>query len=142
ESAFLNSKIDIRAHLQGRHNILFDFYRTLIDFRRRTPALRNLLKENMDVRRLGEKGLFVRRWFGKEDVFSVYNFDKSPREMVLNIPSGRWTKELDSSSEEWGGEGEAAPKLIESSGSEIVVCLNLCGFALYRMVVCPDCTDA
>ena len=132
ESTFLNSKIDIQLHMQGKHKVLFDFYRALLNLRKRMPAFKNLLKKNMEVKGLEEKALFVRRWFAEDDVFCVYNFNEEHGDVALKIPSGVWVKVLDSSSKEWGGEGEAAHKFIESSGTEIRVHMHPYSFAVYK----------
>ena len=133
ERTFLDSRIDIQTHLRGKHKILFDFYRELIDLRKRIPAFKNLLKENMEVKGLGEKALFVRRWFSGDDVFCIYNFNERHGDIALSIPPGDWVKVLDSSSKEWGGEGEAAHKSIASSGTEIKVPMLPYSFAVYKI---------
>jgi len=54
ESTFLNSKINIGLHQEGRHNVLFRFYKELIRLRKEVPALSNLSKESVEVKELGE----------------------------------------------------------------------------------------
>jgi maltooligosyltrehalose trehalohydrolase len=119
--------------VRGKHKILFDFYRALIYLRQNMPALKNLLKEKMEVEKLGGKALFVRRWFAADDVSCVFSFNEKHGDIALKIPRGVWVKVLDSSSEEWGGEGEAAHKVIESSGNEVTVPMPPYGFVVYKM---------
>jgi maltooligosyltrehalose trehalohydrolase len=133
ESTFLNSKINIRLGQHGRHKVLLDFYRELISLRKKTPSLSNLLKENMEVNEIEERILFVRRWFAEDDTFCIYNFDKRRRSITVTIPSGIWTKALDSSSKQWKGKGEAAAALIETGRSETEVSLHSYSFAVYKM---------
>lgn len=113
ESTFFNSKIDVSLHLTGRHNSIFQFYKKLITLRKEIPALSHLSKENMEVKRV-ERGtplpplnreeslwnvLFVKRWFGGDEVFMLYNLDSYPVEVDINISAGLWNKLIDSSAE-------------------------------------------
>ncbi len=134
ESAFLNSKINTQLRQRGQHKILFNFYKDLISLRKKMPALNNLLKENMEVSAPEEKILFVRRWFGEDDIFCVYNFDGRIADIMITLPFGTWTKILDSSSKEWRGKGEAADTLIRSVRSEISISLHPYSFVVYRMM--------
>ncbi len=133
ESTFLNSKINVQLGQHGQHKILLDFYRELISLRKKLPSLNNLLKENMEVNEIEERILFVRRWFAEDDIFCIYNFNKRRRSISLTLPSGIWTKALDSSSRQWKGAGEAAAALIETGRSEIDVSMHPYSFAVYKM---------
>ncbi len=133
ESTFLHSKINIQLHRHGHHKVLFDFYKGLMDLRKKTPAFNNLLKENMEVKGLEEKVLFVRRWFAEDDVFWICNFEEKRRDVMLTLPSGTWAKILDSSAKRWGGEREAAHNLIQSSITEVSISLRPYNFVVYKM---------
>jgi maltooligosyltrehalose trehalohydrolase len=133
ESTFLNSKINIQLHQHGQHKIFFNFYKVLIDLRKKMPAFNNLLKENMEIKELEDKILFVRRWFAEDDIFCIYNFNGKHRDVKLTLPSGTWAKILDSSSKEWRGKGEVADKLIKSFNTEILISLHPYNFAVYKM---------
>jgi maltooligosyltrehalose trehalohydrolase len=133
ESTFLNSRINIPLHQHGRHKIFFDFYKGLIDLRKKMPAFNNLLKENMEIKELEDKILFVRRWFAEDDILCIYNFNGKHRDVMLTLPYGTWAKILDSSSKEWRGKGEVADKLIRSSNAEILISLHPYNFAVYKM---------
>lgn len=134
ESTFLNSKIHIELRHHGEHEILFEFYKKLIELRKEIPSLRNLNNETMEVKGFKEeKTLFLRRWFRDDEVFCIYNFNNKKVKTVLKIPEGIWNKILDSSSREWGGSGGSAEHKIESFGSEILLTLTSHSFVLYRM---------
>jgi len=133
ESTFVISKINIQLHQHGQHKIFFNFYKVLIDLRKKMPAFNNLLKENMEVKELEEKVLSVRRWFAEDDILCIYNFNGKHRDVKLTLPSGTWAKILDSSSTEWRGKGEVADKLIKSSSAEILISLHPYNFAVYKM---------
>ena len=132
-STFLNSKIDIQLHRHGEHKILFEFYKRLIDLRKKMPAFSNLLKENMEVNEPGERVLFVRRWFAEDEIFSLYNFSGKRAEMMLTLPAGTWEKILDSSLKEWGGPGETSDTVIKSSGTEMILSLQPYSLVVYQM---------
>lgn len=134
ESTFLNSKIHIELRHHGEHEILFEFYKKLIELRKEIPSLRNLNNETMEVKGFKEeKTLFLRRLFRDDEVFCIYNFNNKKVKTVLKIPEGIWNKILDSSSREWGGSGGSAEHKIESFGSEILLTLTSHSFVLYRM---------
>lgn len=134
ESTFLNSKVNIRLHLQGKHNIFFNFYRELIKLRKEIPAFSNLIKENMEIWGFEEeKVLFVRRWFEDEEVFCIYNFNEKDIELNLMLPEGIWKKMLGSSSKEWGGSGCVSEETIKQQYKEVFIKINPDSFVLYRM---------
>jgi len=157
ESTFLNSKINIGLHQEGRHNVLFRFYKELIRQRKEVPALSNLSKESMEVKGIGEntptthsplergagvcnrgeseqKALFVRRWFEGDETFCLYNFSKKDVKIRLPLPNGLWLRILASSSEEWSGDGSISDWKIESNGLEGSLNIKGHSFVLYRLV--------
>lgn len=135
ESTFLNSKINVSLHREGRHNILFRFYKELIRLRKEVPALSNLSKENMEVKGFEEERvLYVRRWFEDDGVFCLYNFDERHAKIKLTLPEGIWEKILESSSKEWEGDGSLPEEKMESNSSEVVMGINPHSFVLYRKI--------
>jgi maltooligosyltrehalose trehalohydrolase len=133
ESTFLNSKINIGLHQQGRHNVLFRFYKELIRLRKEVPALSNLSKEDMEITGFKKgKVLYVRRWFEGDEIFCLYNFNKEDTKIRLPLPNGLWLRILDSSSDDWIGNGSASVRKIESTGPEISLHLKNHSFILYR----------
>ncbi|RJQ23977.1 MAG: malto-oligosyltrehalose trehalohydrolase [Nitrospiraceae bacterium] len=154
EQTFLNSKINIGLHHEGKHNVLFRFYRELIRMRKEIPALSNSSKDNMEVMRIGEntplphsplergagvcnrgesgeKVLFVRRWFEGDEIFCVYNFSESRVNIKLKVEGVR-EKILDSSSKEWGGEGGVSVREIEPNSPEVSLNIKGHSLVLYR----------
>jgi maltooligosyltrehalose trehalohydrolase len=131
ESTFLHSRIDIQLHRQGTHKILFEFYKRVIDLRKKMPAFNNLSKKQTEVKVLEERVLFVRRWFSGDNVFCIYSFDKNRRDVLLAPPPGTWTKILDSSSKEWGGKGEAAENSVGPEYGEVQISMHPYSLAVY-----------
>ena len=117
EATFLRSKLKRELRSQGEHRVLWVFYKELIRLRKTVPALAMLSKERMEVRGFDpEKILFIRRGSGREEVFIIFNFDDSPKSVVLPIPAGDWRKQFDSEEEKWGGRVKAVPVRIQSGG--------------------------
>lgn len=135
EATFLNSKIDLERRHYDRHQTLLGFYKSLLRLRKETAPLYNLSKTHMEVRAFeAEKMLFVRRWYGEDEVFSLYNFSEDQRTTPFPLTKKMWEKALDSSEIRWGGTGSAAEPRIDARGSEIVLRMKPHSFVLYRSV--------
>jgi maltooligosyltrehalose trehalohydrolase len=120
---FLRSKINWKKRKEGKNKVLLDFYKRLIELRKKIPALSELNKDNLDVWGLEEeKIMFMRRWKdGSEShVFSVFNFNKSDMSFRTYLPEARWKKVLDSSEKLWNGPGILLPDEL-NSGDEITI---------------------
>jgi maltooligosyltrehalose trehalohydrolase len=133
---FLNSKIDLHLRRSGSHKVLLEFYKRLIKMRKETPSLNTLSKKGMKIVTLqGKKTLFVKRQYGRDQTFTLFNFEKRPVEFKPFISKGHWEKSLDSSSKEWDGLGESVPDEIQSDGSEVSLRLQPYHFVLYRQLI-------
>ena len=118
---FLGSKLDWKKRNEGKHGILREFYRSLIELRKNTPALSRPGKENLRVWALeGESLVFWRRWKDASHAFCVMNFaeedvifQKEDSFHQAALPSGKWKKVLDSAEERWSGSGAWLPDVIE-----------------------------
>jgi maltooligosyltrehalose trehalohydrolase len=140
DQTFLDSKININLRQEGRHNVLFRFYRELIRLRKEVPALSNMSRESMEVRGFEEeKVLYVRRWSEGDEVFCLYNFNKDDASIRLALPEGAWKKTLDPSASEWGGEVSMAVSEIKSDGSGVTFNIKGHCFVLYEKSLKPDC---
>ncbi|MCT7956197.1 malto-oligosyltrehalose trehalohydrolase [Laspinema palackyanum] len=117
-NTFNQCKLNWEKHQQGQHQILWNFYRRLIELRRTIPALKNRSKETLDSSCLeAENLLFVRRWHDNSQVFYVINFSNNMVKFEPNIPEGNWQKILDSSEESWKGSGASLPDVIQPQKS-------------------------
>ena len=123
ENTFRRSKLNHRLKHQDRHRVLLEYHKELIHLRRSLPALRYLSKENMDVVTFDEQRvLAVRRWNGKSEVLTLFNFTDSEAQEIENIPHGVWRKRLDSEDSRWMGKGSSTPNVVDSrSGIGLVV---------------------
>jgi maltooligosyltrehalose trehalohydrolase len=135
DATFLKSKIDLELRQQGQHRTMLGFYKELIRLRKETASLNNLSKIDMEVKTFAaEKMLFVRRWQGCEEVFSLFNFSEDQHAVPLTLPEGIWEKMLDSSEIRWAGTGSSMEPSIDARGREVVVRMKPHSFILYRSV--------
>jgi maltooligosyltrehalose trehalohydrolase len=136
EATFLRSKINFELRDTASHRILRDFYRELIRLRRIHPALAHLSKEDTDVIALEiKKTLFVRRRCGENEVFLAFSFAKSVIAVDAPVPPGCWERLLDSSDEQWKGDGSLVASKLQSVG-EVGLQLNRKSFVIYEKL--PD----
>ncbi|MCT7985027.1 malto-oligosyltrehalose trehalohydrolase [Laspinema sp. A4] len=130
-NTFSQCQLNWEKHQQGQHQVLWNFYRKLIELRRTVPALKKLSKETLDCSCLkAENLLFVRRWAEKSQVFYVINFSTNTVKFEPNIPEGNWQKILDSSEETWKGSGSSLPEVLHPQKSVSIPPLTV---AVYQM---------
>jgi maltooligosyltrehalose trehalohydrolase len=125
---FLRSRLRWEKRREGRHKVLFEFYRRLIQLRKGIPALSNPDRNNIEVSGM-EKIILLRRWCDESHVFCIMNFHEENIIFHAHLPNGRWKKILDSSDEMWGGSGSSLPGMIEK---EQELTIRPLGFALYE----------
>jgi maltooligosyltrehalose trehalohydrolase len=135
EETFLRSHIHLDLRRRGRHKILFELYGALIKLRKEIPTLSHLNKTELEVETCGERPLLVmRRGYGEDRAYGIFNFFETPAEGKILMRKGIWQKVFDSSSDEWGGQGSLLPEFIPSHGSEVRLGLQGYSFVLYRKV--------
>jgi maltooligosyltrehalose trehalohydrolase len=133
EKAFLGSKIHLGLHEHGKHKVLFELYRALIKLRQEISSLSHLSKTGIEVMVYKEiPALMIRRRYGEDRVFGLFNFSEKPGGVRILIEKGVWQKVFDSSLNEWDGPGSSLPESIQSNGSEVYLNLEAYGFVLYR----------
>jgi maltooligosyltrehalose trehalohydrolase len=135
EETFLRSRIHLDLRRHGRHKILFKLYGALIKLRKEIPALSHLSKTELEVEICEEPPLLVmRRGYGEDRVYGIFNFFEKPAEGKIFMRKGMWQKVFDSSSDEWGGQASLLPEFIPSHGSEVRLGLQGYSFVLYRKI--------
>ncbi|MDA2919818.1 malto-oligosyltrehalose trehalohydrolase [Desulfobacterota bacterium AH_259_B03_O07] len=114
---FLRSKLRWERRKKGKHKVLLDYYKTIIQLRIQIPALSNLDKDSLELFGFeNEKVVCMRRWEEEtqSQVFLVINLNRSDLNIIVNFPQGNWIKVLDSSEEKWNGPGSILPEEIDS----------------------------
>jgi len=128
------SRLNLRLRDQGKHGMLFRFYKELIRIRKTLPALQHPDKHAIEVTTYEvERILTLRRWYrAGAQSFILFNFNDTPVPFPVSLPDGEWRKILDSSSETWGGPGTRLPERLWD-GNEVTP--GAWGLALYASEV-------
>jgi maltooligosyltrehalose trehalohydrolase len=115
EATFLQAKLQHGLRTQGKHGVLYTFYRTLLNLRTNLAALATLRKDLMEVSSQ-DQVLCVRRWCQDAAVLLLLHFGTTPLTCALPIPAGTWQKRLDSAARQWQGPGSTLPASLDSTG--------------------------
>jgi maltooligosyltrehalose trehalohydrolase len=108
EETFQRSKLDWSLQREGRHKIVREFYRRLLQLRCDVPALGRLDKQSMEVELLDDfKILAVTRWYEQSRVCVIHHFGDAPRQFEPPLEPGIWRKLLDSSDSRWSADDRA-----------------------------------
>jgi maltooligosyltrehalose trehalohydrolase len=135
EATFLRSKINLDLRQNGRHEILFEFYKALIQLRKDIPCLSCPDKKGLQIRAFQkEKAILMRRRYGGDRVICAFNFSDKPITIKARIEKGFWQKIFGSASEEWGGLGALVPESILSGDSAVKFVIDAYAFALFRLL--------
>jgi len=116
EATFQRSRINIEIRKQGRHALLYSFYRRLIVLRKNNSCLRTVNRQACTVTQAGDAPvLLLARKNDHYRSLCILNFATTP--ITVNLPgSYDWEVLLDSSESEWGGLGPGVILQGEDSG--------------------------
>ncbi len=113
---FEKSKLNWSLKDEGKHRLLWRFYRELLRLRREDPALMNLDHRSAEAHaREREQVLTLRRWNHEDEVLACMNFSDRSAEIHLSLHPGTWHLVLDSADVVWGGPGHEVPEHIPLS---------------------------
>jgi maltooligosyltrehalose trehalohydrolase len=133
-ATFERSKLNHALGRQAKHQVLREFYKTLIALRKAEPALAFADRQRCNVQSLSVPGrlsepasetvgewarggvMTVRRLAAGRDVWCVFHFGGDAQTVELPLGSGWWEKRLDSADVRWQGPGSEFPERLESSG--------------------------
>jgi maltooligosyltrehalose trehalohydrolase len=133
EETFHHSRIHLDLHRHGKHKALFELYRTLVKYRKEISSLSHLGLVGMEIKTCEEAAtLTMRRRYGEDRVFGIFNFSDKPAEALIFVEQGLWQKLLDSSSNRWEGPGSSLPESFPSNGAELPFKVDAFSFVLYR----------
>ncbi|OGP94073.1 MAG: malto-oligosyltrehalose trehalohydrolase [Deltaproteobacteria bacterium RBG_16_47_11] len=133
EATFSRSKIHLDLRHDEKHEILLEFYKTLIRLRKEIPSLSALDKKGIEIKAFEkEKVILINRECEEDRTICIFNFSDKPIKVETAVEKGSWEKIFASASEEWGGMGPLVPESILSSGSEVIFVLDAHAFAVYR----------
>jgi maltooligosyltrehalose trehalohydrolase len=116
---FLKSKLQWEKKNRGKHKVMHDFYKLLLQMRKEIPAFLSAERDHLEVRAIEAKYvLLMRRWWGESAAICLFNF--APQDIILReheFPPGYWQKVLDSSEEFWHGPGSLLPASLPADKS-------------------------
>jgi maltooligosyltrehalose trehalohydrolase len=97
EQTFRSSVLSQSLRHSGHHQMLWNFYRDLIQLRQTCAPLAQLSKDQMEVfSQESAKLLCVRRWYEREQVFVLLNFNSTDSTVPSDLLRGDWRVLLDS----------------------------------------------
>lgn len=133
KKTFERSCLDWSLRNHGKHRILAEFYRTLLNLRETIPALASLSKKRLWTRVYKENNiLMMKREKDSSQVCVVMNFSPRLQEQKCAFPSGSWKKIWESSETRWGGPGSRASRQVFG---EKELELNPWSFCVYEQEV-------
>ncbi|MGE0683968.1 MAG: malto-oligosyltrehalose trehalohydrolase [Candidatus Binatia bacterium] len=133
---FQRSLLQHQLREQDPHRSLLRFYRDVITLRKRSPALNNCNKENLELTMLSEHNvLLIRRWDPQnEALLLLASLASSPVSLVPPIPLGRWQLGLCSEAVQYGGSGQGDIPAVLEADEQKPLTLPPFAFVLYRHV--------
>ncbi|RAJ92478.1 maltooligosyl trehalose hydrolase [Larkinella arboricola] len=131
---FTKSRIQWEKRTEGKHRIILEWHRKLIELRRTEAVLKNVAKNDIRVTVLGQAGLVVHRQSvgGYDYLIGLYNF--SDEEVSYELPGWvlGWTKLLDSKEPQWMENGDDSSTLLPAQAKPgQVVTLPPCSVTVY-----------
>jgi hypothetical protein len=75
-----------------------------------------------------EKVMSVHRWSDSEEVLLIYHFGSTPISMEFSPSAGPWHMVIDSTDEQWNGQGSKVPAVLDS---EVFLTLEPYSFVLF-----------
>lgn len=130
---FQKSRIQWIKRKTAHHRILLEFYKYLIQLRRKMPVLASL--DRRQFRAEGPESdriLLFRRSKGKHRMLCVFNFHEDERTIDITAPRDGWKRILDSSENKWKGPGPLTP---EGISGKRTIAMRGRSFVLYGSTV-------
>ncbi|GAB3168984.1 malto-oligosyltrehalose trehalohydrolase [Telluribacter humicola] len=134
EETFNKSKLQWDKREQGKHRIMLEWHRRLIELRKTNSILQNLNKNDLFVQVLGQQGIMLQR--RSEDQLSyllcIFNFSDETVAFTTPELSNQWVKVIDSKEKEWlekeAKNDAAAPQQV---GANVEIQIAACSVCVY-----------
>ncbi len=127
QETFEQCKLNWQLKRQGKHQVLWEFYQTLIQLRRNILALKLRDRTHQEVHAMEEnKLLYFRRWFEDNQVLCIINFSKNPVSYSPDLIGKTWQKRLDSNDEKWLSSGSNLPEILTETSELTLVSRKFC----------------
>lgn len=110
EATFIDSKLQWHKRTEGKHQLMLDWHRLLIQLRRTLPALRNVRKNDVRAQALEQSGLALYRQTddGQQHVVCLFNLSDEKIAYTLPLWVAGWNKLVESTEKRWQESGKAA----------------------------------
>lgn len=119
ETTFLSAKLNHDLRDEGKHRVLFKFYRELLGLRKTLREARGMGRERREAVGFEKhKAVFLRWWASEGQAAAIFHFGDTASPIAVPLPAGSWTKRIDSAEEAWGGPGSAVPETVTSDAEE------------------------
>lgn len=114
---FMKSKLSWQINEDSQKKAMFDYYKTLIEIRKKNPVLKFPDKESLAIEE-NDKLFTLHRWQDDNHILCLMNYSGQARS--LKFPENeinKWNKILDSSSVRFNGPGESGSSSVNSGDS-------------------------
>ena len=103
KTTFTNSILQWEKRTEGKHGIMLDWHRTLIELRRTEPVFQNVAKNDLRVTVLEQSGFVLDRQTadGQSHILSLFNLSDEAVSYALPTWASSWEKILDSKEPNW-----------------------------------------
>jgi len=131
EKTFSKSRLDwSKKNNIKKNKTLLNFYKKIISLRKEIPALARIDKASRSANIAKNKNVVVLyKCFKNNSTLLIMNFSKKTEQFIIDLPKGKWTKLIDSSDKEWGGQGTLTPSDVQG---QINSNIRPHSFTLYR----------
>ena len=132
QATFHRAKLNHQLHHGGRHRILREFYRELIQLRKALAPLARLSKAHYEITAYDkQRVMLMRRWKDDQANLVIFNFSDVEVSLTSAIPAGDWQKIFDSAALKWDGPGARLPETLPG-GEESALSMSAWAFALFH----------
>ncbi len=122
ETTFLRSKLNMEMANEGQHKVLIEFYKYLINLRKKNKAFLSFDRKDFKADGTGKNGVIVlTRSYKESKVTAILNFNEEVFTTKVPFSTGKWKKILDSADEIWEGPGPSTPDMVLGKVQNITI---------------------
>ncbi len=132
EETFNKSKLNWELINEDQHSVLLKFYKYLLKMRKTNKAFCSFNRNNFEI--VGtekDKIVILTRWWKKNKITAVLNFNNEAVTVKVPFSEGKWKKNFDSADIIWEGPGASTPEKI--LGNEQNITIKKCSISIYEL---------
>ena len=117
ESTFVRSRINHGLREEGKHKVMFEFYRELIRLRKKHRLILEVAKDDIAVQSFEREKVLVVQYGleGEPQLLLILAFGNGAAEVRAEVGEGSWQQIMDSSDQRWNGPGARMPGRFEAN---------------------------